>query len=134
MARRRKAKGQAGGPTPEGAGTPASVGQAPIEVRVDGKTHHVTVCVPLRTTPRDERILKNKFRVLAFYENSCKGKVGEMLDRLRESRAWRRAKAMPDRTPEERMARAAAFQNARNAAGFQEKRFTDWAKDARNAF
>ncbi|MDR1855709.1 MAG: hypothetical protein LBR22_00900, partial [Desulfovibrio sp.] len=61
---------------PEGIGTPASVGKTPVEVRVDGKTHNVTVSVPLRTTPRDERILERRFRVLAFYENSCKGKVG----------------------------------------------------------
>lgn len=83
--------------------------------------------LPLQVTAKQRAILLKRFDVARQIYNACLGEGLRRLDWMRESKAWRRAVRMPEKTSEQKKARTEAFESAGQAAGFRKHALQSWA-------
>jgi transposase len=90
--------------------------------------------VPLRVSPKTEKILLARLEAARQLYNACRGEARRRWLLVLQSRAFQRARATPVSTPEQQKARAEAFRQARPAHGLTATELEKYARDIRTSW
>lgn len=83
--------------------------------------------LPLKTTPRQEKVLLKRFNAARQIYNACLGEGLKRLRLLKQSRLYNKALKMPRASTKQRRQRSKAFRDAKLSVGFSKYQLMHWS-------
>lgn len=97
--------------------------RSPINIMPKARTHSFVTEIPLKATAAQAAALNKRFEAARQVYNACLGEALKRLDRMRQAKAWQRARKMPKGKE-----RDEAFRDLRKQFGFREYDLCAYAK------